>query len=90
MFFKLRILIKLHKSAQDWNSLHDCFSCNVRLLHSLQYLIAKGFVKEDEIGTYSLSYRSALREYVFRNFATGIGTIGGLIAIAQFLASYLK
>lgn len=91
MFWKLRILIKLHKSAESWSTLFDCFPNNDKLFNAIKFLKSRHYIVEGFNNEYRLSDRASLRKYVwdcFNPFISLVGLVGGTLAIFQFLFEY--
>lgn len=91
MFWKLRILIKLSKSAESWDTLFDYFPSNRRLYRAIGFLKSQNYIVEEFDDEYRLSDRTSLRRYVWNFLAlpmTFIGFVGGTLAIFQFLFEY--
>ena len=86
MFWKLRILIKLHKSAESWDTLFDYFPSHGRLFNAIKFLKSRRYIVEGFNNEYRLSDRASLRKYIwdcFNPFMSLVGFVGGVIAIAQ-------
>lgn len=91
MFWKLRILIKLRKSAESGDTLFLCFPRNARLFKAIKFLKSRGYIVENIQDEYSLADYAALRQYIWDMFSVPMlitGFVGGIIAIIQSLAEY--